>query len=250
MNCPYCGTAISGNPDQCPICLKEFEIQPHLYKIYQNIFLFIAFVSSTIISIVFFFRMFYGAAYLFIFPYVIILVSCIFAFAFSLSYLEKFYRSAGKSRYSAEAGASLIGEVSLFIFVCLFAFHNLLTQYGSVNQLFILLDSFIATISAFIFAIFQLSSLIYVYGFLKLGRRSGNTGLMIGGSFFLIGGILSGSTLWESGIIFTPLIGNSVLNYISIIPHLRYVIFGGFILLALGILFMLVLSSREAKRSF
>lgn len=247
MICPSCGTSIHGNPDHCPICMHEFLPQLSGSGSALNSFLVLSIVGISIVFLLFFAIIIYAASYLVLFPLAILFPVSSFIFALSLRYLEKFYARNGQHRYSSESGASFIGQISLIAFGIMFLIHTYIAQFLFANIFSATLNSLLAYLSAFVFAIFQLMSLVYGYGFLKFGKHAGNTGILHGGFIFLAGGLISGFLIWESGIIFTPLF-NLPLGNISIHFHaIREILLSGMFLSVAGLFTMLVLVHRQSE---
>lgn len=197
----------------------------------------------------FFAIIFYAAAYLVLFPWAIFFIVSAFIFALSLRHLEKFYIRNGEHRYSSESGASFVGQISLIAFGIMFTIHTVIIQFFFASFLSSTFNVLLAYISAFVFAIFQLVSLVYGYGFLKFGKHEGNPGILYGGFIFMAGGLISGILIWESGIIFTPLI-NLPLGNISIHLHaIGEILLSGMFLSVVGLFTMLLLVQRKSESS-
>ncbi len=250
MICPSCGTPINGNPDHCPICMHEFLPQSPGSGSALITFLVLSIMGLSIIFLLFFSIIIYAAAYLLLFPWAIFFIVSSFIFAFSLRHLEKFYARNGEHRYSSESGASFIGQISLIAFGIMFMIHTVIAQFLYVNFLSVTFNVLLAYLSAFVFAIFQLVSLVYGYGFLKFGKHEGNTGILYGGFIFMAGGLISGVLIWESGIIFTPLINLPLGNIFLHLQAIREILFSGMFLSVVGLFTMLLRVQRKSESSF
>lgn len=229
--------------------MHEFPLQSSVSTPALNAFLELSILASTIILALFFLIIVYSDVTPLLFPWAILFSIASFIFALSLRYLEKFYTRSGEHRYSTESGAAFVGAVSLLAFGILFLLHTIISNFLSGPLNLVTVDPFLAYLSGFVFAIFQIASLIYAYGFLKFGRKERNITILSGGILFLAGGVISGILIWETGIIFTPLLNLPLAVMTAHLSLIRDVFLGGMFMLVCGLFLMFVSLQRTSGTS-
>ena len=228
MICPKCNTNIPEIAKYCPICAYEFPVKKAYYTFMRN-FAVIA-LASMILSVFLYYYIifqktgFYESLYITGIP--------TFLYSFSLILLRSAYSklSGAKYSFSTEQSAALIAAILQ------------VTYYLSVFPIIFLLGTPLSNslynVHNLIFVANITVSLIFEFGFIKIGIEKNSSGMKIAGILYIIGQVISGSIFFLGELIEFDHI---TITYFTILQ----LNFTGTALISLGLVEIIVFSTRS-----
>ena len=233
MICPNCKTDIPEIAIFCPICSYKFPLKMADYTLMRN-FAVIA-LFSTILSTFLYYYLFYHPTYHLtdIYESLYLVGVPIFLYSFSLILLRNAYSklSVGKYIFSTEQSAATIAAIlKVILYLLAFPIIFLFPTPPLSNSL--------NSISNLIYAANIVVSLIFEFGFIKIGIEENSSGMKIAGILYIIGQVISGIIFFLGELIAFDRI---TLTHFPIL----YLNITGNALLSLGLLEIIVFSIRS-----
>ena len=228
MICPNCNTDIPEIAKYCPICSYKFPLKMADYTLMRNFALIALF--STILSTFLYYYLFYHPTDIYESLYLVGVP--IFLYSFSLILLRNAYSklSIGKYIFSTEQSAATIAAI-LRVILYLLAFPIIFLIPAP-------LSNSLSSIRNLIYATYIFVSLIFEFGFIKIGIEENSSGMKIAGILYIIGQAISGIIFFLGELIAFDRIA---LTHFPIF----YLNITGNALLSLGLLEIIVFSTRS-----
>ncbi len=182
MICPKCHTDVVDTAKHCPICSYDFyPVESDLTPIVN--FSTFALISTVLAAALSYFAPVFGLPSNW---FLLILLFPVVIYSYSLILLRSavFKISGGRYTMSSEQSASLIGAVAIIAWYVSYI-PELLVKNDLLRVSF-------SQLNGFFFEIFCVASLIYAYGFYKIGIEQKINSYRNASIFYLAGGLISG----------------------------------------------------------